>query len=378
MARQRTLISAVPNRASSIPPYPFHPAAVHSQVPRVAACAVPAETYRRAWWIYGFVTAAMLSLMAAMAHGDAALLAVPDTLERVMDGGAPRTVDELRAMQSHVQKLAEHVRKCTVGIQIGPAHGSGVLISEDGYVMTVAHVASRPGLTASILLPDGERVAAKTLGMSWDRDASLLKITVERKWPHLTIGDSSSVQVGQWCAAVGHPGGFDIERGPVFRLGRVLGKGDFMRTDCQLVGGDSGGPLVNLKGEVIGIHSRIGNSLANNQHVPVSAYQESWDRLVSGELWGLPKNPYIGVKRDLEVEDAKIAMVDPDSPAEKAGLKPGDTIIRFDDRDIRRFDDLVRQVRRREPGDQVEVEVQRGMETVQLKITIGDQVPQFR
>ena len=104
----------------------------------------------------------------------------------------------------------------------------------------------------------------------------------------------------------------------------------FIETDCILIGGDSGGPLFDMEGRVVGIHSRIGSQLSKNLHVPVNAYRDSWDRLVRGDAWGsllnLVGRPVIGVLGDRNTEVPRIAQVLPASPAESAGLKPGDLV----------------------------------------------------
>ncbi len=191
-------------------------------------------------------------------------------------------------MQSHITDLAQAVRQCTVSVQCGSAHGSGVIVSEEGYVLDGSPRRRPPDRRVRVILNDGRTVLGKSLGMHLELDAGLIKLDDDGPWPYLKMSRSPRVDAGQWCAAAGHPGGYDFERGPVFRLGRVLTPlvdGELIRTDCQLVGGDSGGPLVDMRGQVIGIHSRIGVSLANNLHVPISTYRENWQGLVDGRLW---------------------------------------------------------------------------------------------
>jgi serine protease Do len=143
-----------------------------------------------------------------------------------------------------------------------------------------------------------------------------------------------------------------------------------IRTDCALVGGDSGGPLFDLGGKVIGIHSRIGGSLASNMHVPVDTYRDTWDKLVAKETVGV-NNVYLGIEADAESPGCKITLVKPDSPADKAGLKADDVIKTFNGTKIETLDQLRDQINKRKVGDKVTVEVTRGSETLKLDVTLG-------
>ena len=160
----------------------------------------------------------------------------------------------------------------------------------------------RPGTKAMITLSDGSMVRATTLGMNRNVDAGLIKIDPNqndgRPWPHATLGKSENLVPGMWCVATGHPGGYDKSRGPVTRVGRILAvKDGAIVTDCALIGGDSGGPLFDIAGRLIAIHSRIGNDVADNLHVPIDHYGLSWERMRDGEAWGfLPGfRPVLGV-----------------------------------------------------------------------------------
>ena len=295
---------------------------------------------------------------------------VSRNLSDIFSGRSPKTVDDLREMETHLQKLAKKVTRATVHVRLGPAHGSGVIVSKDGYVLTAAHVAGRPGQEASIILANGELVKGISLGLHFKLDAGMIKISDPGEWNFLMMAEPLNVSRGEWCAATGHPGGYEQGRSPVFRVGRILdhGRGKLLRTDCQLIGGDSGGPLVNMYGEVIGIHSRIGSNLANNQHVPVSAYLDHWNQLVSGETLGIG-SPWMGVKA--EPNSTKVSSVVAGSPAEKAGIRSGDIITHFDGQRIDSFRDLSDLVQLHAVGDQVRIRIERNREPVPMLVTIG-------
>jgi serine protease Do len=157
-------------------------------------------------------------------------------------------------------------------------------------------------------------------------------------------------------------------------MGRVLLKDKFaITTDCTLVGGDSGGPLFDMEGRVIGINSRIGRFLTTNMHVPVTAYRADWDRLVRGEAWGnFPgTGPFIGVQGDVDADVAKIARVYPGTPAEKAGVKAGDVVVKYNASEVSDFASLQLRVNDSQPGDKVLLQVLRGDKRIQLELIVG-------
>jgi serine protease Do len=294
------------------------------------------------------------------------------------------SVEDLRLLQKQVEAVAMRVAPTVVGLRVGDGQGSGVIISEDGYVLTAGHVASAPGRRVTIVLGDGKTVKATSLGINYGADSGLVKISDPPpgggKWPVAEMGKSGELMKGEWCIAMGHPGGFKSGRTPPLRLGRVLDvRGSFIRTDCTLVGGDSGGPLFDLDGRVIGINSRIGNSLNDNRHVPVDTFEETWDRLAASEAFGIgyfvsrPGAPYLGIVENREAPDCRIADILPNSPAEKVGLVAGDLIVSFDRQKVANFGEMGLKLSGHEVGDEIQLEVKRGQETLKVKLVIGRQ-----
>ena len=295
-------------------------------------------------------------------------------LPAVFDKGAPESVEDLKAIQEQVRKVLEKVIPCTVGIRIGAAQGSGVIVSKDGYVLTAGHVSGTPGKDCQIVLPDGKTVKAKTLGLNKAIDSGMIKIVEEREWAFVDMGTSGDLKPGAWCIATGHPGGFKTGRSPVVRVGRILNNSkSAMTTDCTLVGGDSGGPLFDMQGRVIAIHSRIGGTITANVHVPIDTYRETWDRLVKAESingMGTPE-AYLGVQGDPDGKGCVIAGVQPASPAEKAKLQANDVILKMDGQKVETFDDLGGLIKKKKPGDEVTLDVRRGEENLSLKVKLG-------
>ncbi len=297
---------------------------------------------------------------------------LPDALGKP----APANTEDLKAIQKQVRTVLDKVMPAVVSVRIGMASGSAVIVSADGYVLTAGHVSGEPNRTCTLIFPDGKQVKAKSLGSNRTIDSGLLKITEEGKWPHVNMGSSADLYKGQWCITVGHPGGFKPGRTPVVRLGRIQETTDnYIRTDCTIVGGDSGGPLFDMEGKVIGIHSRIGNSITANIHVPIDTFRENWERLTKGEVWPVTNTAYLGVELDKDGPGCKIAKVVENTPAAKAELKPGDVILEMEGKKVANMGDLSGQLRTKKPGDQVTFKVQRDDETLTLKVTLGKRPP---
>src|SRR5205085_3383575 len=133
----------------------------------------------------------------------------------------PESIEELKALQAAVKKVVEKSTPCTVGVMIGMGAGSGVIVSEDGLVLTAAHVSGEPNKDCTIILPDGTRVKGKTLGTNDKVDSGMIQITDKGpnngKWPFIPVGKSTDLKKGQWLVALGHPGGWKRDRPPVAR-----------------------------------------------------------------------------------------------------------------------------------------------------------------
>jgi len=307
------------------------------------------------------------------------LVEIPQSLTEIyVQGGVPKSLPQLIEMEQQQQRVAGRIGACTVNVAIGPAQGCGVIVTASGYVLTAAHVGMRPGKSAIITFSNGRTAKATTLGMNRGVDAGLMKINDGQNdgkpWQYANLGRSENLVAGMWCIAAGHPGGFDRERGPVARVGRILKvRDESIVTDCALIGGDSGGPLFDLTGRLIAVHSRIGNDVADNLHIPIEHYDMSWNRLAASEAWGyLPGfKPVLGVRGDPTSAVAKIEVVKIGSPAEEAGIRTGDVIEQFGDAVISDFNSLTAAVADTMPGERALCWITRKGERIRLSVEIG-------
>jgi serine protease Do len=320
--------------------------------------------------------AALMALSVALAPATRAndlKPAQPTALLAALDKPAPEGVADLKAIQEQVKQVLEKVIPCTVNIRDGAGQGSGVIVSEEGYVLTAGHVSREANRDVTVTLKDGRRLKAKTCGANHHIDSGLVKI-VESKpaggWPHVEMGKSGELKKGDWVITTGHPGGFQPDRTPVVRLGKVLlATADLIRTDCTIVGGDSGGPLFDMTGRVVGIHSRIAMSLTANIHVPVDTYRATWERLTKGEVWG---NGYLGFNpTDPKAKSCRVEDVTKDSPAAKAGLQVDDVVVSFNGKKVGSVDELRQAVADAPVNVEVPMGVERGDELIELKVKLS-------
>lgn len=266
----------------------------------------------------------------------------------------------IQRVQKTVQALLPQVRPAVVAILTGDGTASGVIMNADGLVLTAAHVAERPGRTLQVVLDDGSVVQGLTLGLDKTTDAALLQLRdSKRRWPHVAVSRQvSHARPGDWCFALGHPGGFDKSRGVVLRVGRVIKQtANSLQTDCVLMGGDSGGPLFNLQGEVIGVHSLIWEARDENMHVSMAPFLRAWEDMKSSRVihvWSTGSGGYLGVATALNAGGGlEVLDVLAGSPSAQAGLKAGDVILSLDGEAMTEQAQFSNAVRMRAAGDRV-------------------------
>ncbi len=256
------------------------------------------------------------------------------------------------------------------------ALGSGFIVHASGYVVTNNHVIDRAD-EITVILNDGTRLKAEVKGTDKRTDLALLKVENETPLPYVSFGDSDTARVGDWVIAIGNPFGLGgtTTTGIISARGRDINAGpfdDFLQIDAPINRGNSGGPLFNAKGEVIGVNTAIfspnGGSVGIGFAIPSSTALDVVDQLRES---GLVKRGWLGVQIQVVTEDiaeslgleeargALVADVVPDSPADKAGLTPGDVIIKYDGKDVESMRDLPKLVAATAAGDSVKLEVLR-------------------
>lgn len=294
-----------------------------------------------------------------------------------------RSLDDLLKIEQKTVVLAEKVMPATVALISADsgASGSGVITTEDGLILTAAHVTDGAE-EIEVVFPNGKQTTATVLGSNFSKDIGIAQINEKGPWPFVVLGESKSLKAGDWVAAMGHSEGYDPARTPPLRFGRVVsdGPGNFLTTDCTLIGGDSGGPLFDLDGKVVGINSSIGQGLDNNNHAGIAGFREDWKRLMAGESWGElqlnplanPERPVIGIMMGRELRDGGVPVeqVTPRSPAAKAGVRPGDVIRSVAGNRIRGGRGLGLSLAKYSGGDKVTIGIQRGRKLMDVEMEL--------
>ena len=256
--------------------------------------------------------------------------------------------------------------------QIGT--GSGVIISEDGFIVTNNHVIQNAS-ELEVTLNDNRSYKARLVGTDSKMDIALLKIDADEKLPFAIFGDSDAIKVGEWVLAVGNPYNLTstVTAGIVSAKARDLsnnGIQSFIQTDAAVNPGNSGGALVNTRGELVGINTMIssqtGSYVGYSFAVPSNITRKIVEDLMQ---FGNVQRGVLGIEgRELNANAAKelgtiksqgfyIDNVTPKSGAEKAGLKKGDVIVKLDQKDINGFKDLSSYINTKRPNDIVNVTV---------------------
>lgn len=301
-----------------------------------------------------------------------------------------------KAMPSVVGITTQTVRKDFFFGEIRDSGvGTGVIIDSRGYILTNAHVVDNGSASAvTVLFYDGSKKEAKVLWSDPALDLAVIKVDGVKVTP-ADLGDSEKLEVGEIAIAIGNPLGLQFERtvtsGIISGLGRRIDISrnetieDLIQTDASINPGNSGGPLLNSKGEVIGINTaKIQSGEGLGFAIPINIAKPIVDQFIEK---GAFSKVYMGIKGvDVEVFERSmgtelsvdhgvyVVEIAKDSPASRGGLKSGDVIVALEDKEITTMSQLVRQMYRYRPGEQIAVKIVRDGENKTLKITL-EQVP---
>ena len=265
--------------------------------------------------------------------------------------------------------------------------GSGVIVDPSGIALTNAHVVEK-ATEIEVVTTDGNKHKAKIVGMDKRTDLAVLQLDDGKgQFKYARLGDSDKLQVGDWVIAVGSPFGLQatVTAGIISAKARNIGQSafdDFLQTDAAINPGNSGGPLVNMQGEVVGINtaivaggSGIGFAIPSNLARKIYTELQTKGRVTRGWL-GVSIQPLTPeLARSFNAKDTKgvlISDVVPDSPAAKAGLKPGDILLEFQGKKMEGPADLQKAVGLAEPGQEAKTKIWRDQSERTVDITIGE------
>ncbi|WP_343639108.1 DegQ family serine endoprotease [Roseateles sp.] len=267
--------------------------------------------------------------------------------------------------------------------------GSGFIVSNDGIILTNAHVV-QDAQEVVVKLTDRREFRAKVLGSDKSTDVAVLKIDA-KNLPTVRLGATRDLRVGEWVLAIGSPFGFEnsVSAGVISAKGRSLGPDEsrvpFLQTDVAINPGNSGGPLFNARGEVVGINSQIYSASGGYQGlsfaIPVEvankvrAQIEKGGKVQHAKLGVMVQEVNQGFADSFKLdrpEGALVANVEDNGPAARAGLRSGDVILGFKGQKIVSSGDLPALVDQSLPGDKVDVEVWRAGKRETLSVTLGD------
>ena len=207
----------------------------------------------------------------------------------------PTEDKKVAQIQQQISKIYDKLLQSTVRVSVGNSGASAVLISEDGYILTAAHVIDAIGdVEGEVRLHDGSVYNAKCLGKDVAKDYGLMKIEPTKKLVFSKMGTASNLAKDEACLMFGHPASSEDDRPAIARIGfyKGINDNDYLKTTCVMMPGDSGGPLFDLNGYVVGICSYINRGLDQNYYPSVDNVKKNWEKLIKGEVFNNTKMTY--------------------------------------------------------------------------------------
>jgi Do/DeqQ family serine protease len=278
--------------------------------------------------------------------------------------------------------------------QVQQGTGSGFVVSSDGLILTNSHVVAGAD-QVTVTLKDGRTLEGKVMGSDSITDLAVVKIEAQNL-PAVSLGDSDSLQIGEWAIAIGNPLGLDntVTTGIISATGRSssqIGVGDkridFIQTDAAINPGNSGGPLLNAQGEVIGINTAIiQNAQGLGFAIPINTAKDIAEQLITN---GKAEHPFLGIRMASLTPEIKtqlknqqnfvldkekgviVVEVMPNSPAAKAGIRAGDVITTLNGEAITTADQIQKAVETVKVGDRLPLQVSRQGQDLNLDVAVG-------
>ncbi len=260
------------------------------------------------------------------------------------------------------------------------ALGSGFIIDKEGYIVTNQHVIHH-AKTINVILHNNEQFEAKLIGEDTKTDLALLKITSDFPLTQVEFGDSDRMRVGDWILAIGNPFGLggSVTAGIISAKSRDIESGpydNFIQTDAAINQGSSGGPMFNLQGEVIGINTAIFSTTGNSMGVGF-ATPSKLAQWVIGQLRhnGKVIRGWIGIAiqpNPLQKNGILVSRITEGSPADRAGLKAGDIISKFNKMPINNATNLSRIIAESAVGEMINLEIIRNDKPMQIRLKVEE------
>lgn len=322
-----------------------------------------------------------------------------------------RTLDETKIQSKEVVDVIENIGQSIVGISkiknvgnsiflkdgtSGLGLGTGMIITDDGYILTNQHVCGNKYSTCYVTLENGKLYSGNVVWADSDIDLAIVKINV-KSLKSIKFGDSENIRVGEQVYAIGNPIGYEFQRtvtsGIISAVNRTIkieenGTENYMenliQTDATINPGNSGGPLINLNGEVIGINTiKITSAEGIGFAVPINIIKPIVEKLVNNKefkeaylgIFGYDENviPYLNSSIDFD-GGVYVAQIVLDGPANGSGLRVGDIITKIDNTSINKMCELRQYIYGKKPGDEVTLYINRNNKEYSLKIKLGRKV----
>ncbi len=319
-----------------------------------------------------------------------------------------QTIEQVNQENKTITQVLEQVNECVVGIsklkntgntvflENGSSSlglGTGMIVTDNGYILTNEHVSGAKYTTCYVTLPNGKSYKANVVWSDSDIDLAIVKINA-KNLNYVTFGNSSTVKVGEKVYAIGNPIGYEFQRtvtsGIVSAVNRTItieeeNKSSYMedliQTDATINPGNSGGPLINAQGEVIGINSvKITSAEGIGFAVPINTVkaivqkfktEDKFEEATLG-IFAYDKNviPYLNSNLRL-TKGIYVVQVKNNSPAAKAGLREKDILVSIDGNELEKMCDLRCYIYEKEPEDKVLLKVLRNQKEITVEVTLG-------